>query len=503
MNYRIVAIALALAVMAMPAHAAEKTDKPDSAPVTAKERTVVTHHTAEINGRTIRYTATAGTQFLKDDKDKPIASLFYVAYTRDGVRHPEKRPIIYIFNGGPGSSSVWLHLGAFGPRKVVFDDAEQPAPAPYTITDNADSLLDVADLVFIDPVGTGYSRTLGDAKAKQFLGVKQDLKSVGEFIRLYATRHERWNSPKYLAGESYGTTRAAALVNYLQNNDGMYFNGVVLISSILNFQTADFGTGNDLPYITFLPTYAATAWYHKALKNRPDDLEAFLKDARHFAETEYASALMKGARLTDAERHKVAEDMATYTGLDAGFIEESNLRVNIFRFTKELLRDRRRTVGRLDSRYTGIDHDAAGETFEHDPSYTAILGPYTAALNTYMRDELGFDEDREYEILSGKVNQQWDWDTGDEGYLNVADDLREAMSKNTHLKLYVGAGYYDLATPFFAAEYTMDHLGLEPELQPHVQIHYFKAGHMVYVHPDSLDKLSKSLRGFVEKTDQE
>ncbi|MGD8378355.1 MAG: peptidase S10 [Gammaproteobacteria bacterium] len=478
---------------------ATKTEKAAEKPV---EQTSVTHHTARIDGHTIRYTATAGTLFLRDDKGQPTASIFYVAYTRDGVDNTDKRPITFAFNGGPGSSAVWLQMGALGPRRVSFKDGIQPPAAPYKLEDNAYSILDKTDIVFIDPVGTGYSRALGDAKPKDFQGVEEDVKSVGEFVRLYTTRAKRWNSPKYLAGESYGTTRAAALVNYMQANKGMYFNGVILISSILNFETASFETGNDLAYITYLPTYAATAWYHKAIQPRPKDLEAFLQQARDFAAGEYAQALMKGSKLGDAERNAVAEKLAHFTGLSADYIKKSNLRVNIFRFTKELLRDQRRTVGRLDSRYLGIDHDAAGEMFEHDPSYTAIMGPYTAVMNKYLHGELKFDENREYEILSGKVNRNWNWEVkGHRGYVNVAEDLRKAMSTNTHLQLFVANGYYDLATPFFATEYTMDHLGLEPSLRDHITLTYYPSGHMVYLNEPSLAQLKKNIAAFIDRSD--
>ncbi|MCG8436025.1 MAG: peptidase S10, partial [Gammaproteobacteria bacterium] len=396
--------------------------------------------------------------------------------------------------------SVWLHLGTFGPRIVQFEDGTQPAPAPYRFIDNPHSLLDITDLVFIDPVGTGYSRTLGETETSEFYGVEEDRRAVGEFIRLWTTRNQRWNSPKFLAGESYGTTRAAGLVNHLQNQ-GMFFNGVILVSSILNFQTARFETGNDLPFITFLPTYAATAWYHNALENRLDNLEAFLDEVREFAGGEYAAALMQGSQLDAGEKTRIAGRLAQYTGLSRDYIEQTNLRINIFRFTKELLRDRRRTVGRLDSRFLGIDTDAAGESFEHDPSYTAIYGPYTGALNAYVRGELNFEDDHNYEILSGNVFRNWNWDTGNrQGYVNVAEDLRRVMSMNTHLQVFVANGYYDLATPFFATEYTMDHLGLEPKLRENIDMRYYPAGHMMYIHPPSLEKLKIDLQSFIRKT---
>lgn len=467
------------------------------------ERQAVTEHSVRVDGETVRYTATAGTLFLKNDEGEPQASLFYVAYTKDGVDDAAERPVTFSFNGGPGSSSVWLHLGAFGPRRVDFPDAEQPEPPPYDLVDNAHTLLDETDLVFIDPVNTGYSRPVEDADAEQFLGVEEDVEAVYEFIRRWTTENERWNSPRFLAGESYGTTRAAMLVNHAQDQ-GMFFNGVVLVSSILNLQTARFETGNDLPYMLFLPTYAATAYYHDTLPERPDDLEAFLDRARAFALGEYGPALLKGDGLEEEERERIVDGLHRFTGLDREFIRRANLRVSISRFTKELLRDGRRTVGRLDSRYHGIDSDAAGERFEHDPSYTAILGPYTAALNDYVRDELDFEEERNYEILSGEVNRNWNWQVrGRSGYVNVAEDLREAMSTNTHLEVLVANGYYDLATPFFATEYTVDHLGLEPELRDHVELTYYPAGHMMYVHPPSLEKLKQDVAGLIQRATED
>lgn len=476
--------------------AAMAADKPAEKPA-VEPRSSSTKGAVNIGGQRVAYTATAGTLVLKSDDGKPRAELFYIAYTRDGVADRNKRPVTFTFNGGPGSSSVWLHLGAFGPRRVDFADAVQPAPPPYGFVDNEHSLLDVTDLVFIDPVGTGYSRPAGEAKAEEFQGVTEDVRSVAEFIRRWTVENGRWNSPKYLAGESYGTTRAAGLVDHLQDAEGMFFNGVILVSSILNFQTARFDPGNDLPYITFLPTYAATAWYHGRIQPKPA-LEPFLEEVRRFAETEYAQALMLGARLPAVQEQAVAAKLARYMGVSEQFVRNANLRVNIFRFTKELLRDQRRTVGRLDSRYVGIDADAAGERFEHDPSYTAILGPYTAALNDYVRRELKFEDARKYEILSGQVNQRWNWGQANGGsFVNVGENLRRAMSRNPHLKVHVANGYYDLATPFFATEYTFDHLGLEPALRGNVSMSYYEAGHMMYSHPESLAKLKRELAAFI------
>ncbi|HET7712867.1 MAG TPA: peptidase S10, partial [Thermoanaerobaculia bacterium] len=360
---------------------AEKSDKP-----TPRDNIVTTSHTVTLGGETVKYTARAGTLVMKDEEATPQANFFFVAYTRDGA-DPGRRPVTFAFNGGPGSSSVWLHMGALGPRRVVYkDDAGNAAVPPYRMTDNEASILDVTDLVFIDPVTTGFSRAIPVKEDKKYHSVDGDVRSVGEFIRLWTTRYARWSSPKFLAGESYGSTRAAGLSGWLQSQ-GYYINGVLLLSSILNFQTARFDSGNDLPYILFLPTYTATAWYHKKLPGdlQGADLQKALEESRQFALGEYSTALMKGDSIGDSERKAIATRLARLTGLTADYIERANLRIRIDRFDKELLREKRRTVGRLDSRFTGIDRDAAGERPDYDPSYAAIFGEYTAVLNDYVR----------------------------------------------------------------------------------------------------------------------
>jgi carboxypeptidase C (cathepsin A) len=365
------------------------------------------------------------------------------------------------------------------------------------LVDNYFSLLDQTDLVFIDPVSTGYSRVVPGEKPRQYHGFKKDIESVGDFIRLYTTRYNRWASPKFLIGESYGTTRAAGLSGYLQDRHGMYLNGIMLVSAILNFQTARFNPGNDLPYILFLPTYTATAWYHKRLA--PDlqkDLQSTLRQAEQFAWGEYASALMKGTTLPGNERQRIVRKLARFTGLSQEYIDRTDLRVEIFRFTKELLRNERRTVGRLDSRFKGIDRDAAGENFEFDPSMANILGPYTAAFNAYVRGELKFESDLPYEILTDRV-WPWDYSQFENTYVNVAETLRQAMTVNPFLKVYVASGYYDLATPYFATQYTVNHLGLEESLRGNLRMGYFEAGHMMYIHLPSLEKLKAELDEFI------
>ncbi len=477
----------------------DKKDKEGkAAPPAPKEKFCKTKHTVVIDGQEIAYTATAGTLILKDAEDKPTASLFYVAYTRDDVENVAARPITFSFNGGPGSSSVWLHMGVVGPRRVLMDPEGNPLPPPYTLVNNEYSLLDVTDLVFIDPVSTGYSRAVPVEDAKQFHGVEQDIKSVGEFIRLYTTRAKRWASPKFLIGESYGTTRAAGLSGHLQSELGMYLNGIMLVSSVLNFQSIRFDLGNDLPHILFLPTYAAAAWFHKRLPDdlQQQDLRAILAEVKTFAEREYMLALMQGARLLDDERRQIVTRLARYTGLSETYIEQTNLRINIHRFVKELLRDERRTIGRFDARFKGIDRDAAGEQHEYDPSYAIIQGAYTAMLNDYVRSELRFKSDLSYEILTDNV-QPWDYSKFQNQYVNVAETLRSAMTQNPFLKVFVGNGYYDLATPFFATEYTFEHLELDPSLQEHITLAYYEAGHMMYLHQPSLAKLKADLARFL------
>ncbi|HEX2996951.1 MAG TPA: hypothetical protein VHP14_19170, partial [Anaerolineales bacterium] len=380
----------------------EKDDKP--AP---KDNLSVTKHTIRIGSKEIRYTVTAGTMVMKEETadrekeaegEKPRAQVFFVAYTRDGNGSKAKRPLTFSFNGGPGSSSVWLHMGVLGPRRVVLEeDGNLPKP-PYELTDNQYSLLDETDLVFIDPMNTGYSRPVEGVKPKEWHGFKKDIQSVGDFIRLYTTRNNRWLSPKFLIGESYGTTRAAGLSGYLQERHGMYLNGIMLISAVLDFTTLDFNLNNDLPYIMFLPGYTATAWYHNVLQpHKP--LQTWLREAEEFARGEYASALLKGGALSREERERIIEKVSLYTGISKQFVERSNLRIHAFHYFKELLRERGLTVGRLDSRFTGKDRLGVNEYAEYDPLLTTIMGPYTAGFYDYVRSELKFESDLSYEML--------------------------------------------------------------------------------------------------------
>jgi carboxypeptidase C (cathepsin A) len=470
-----------------------------------KDNLVETKHSLVIDGQKINYTVTTGTMVLKEETsdrekesegEKPKASFFFVAYSKDDVPDKTMRPLTFSFNGGPGSSSVWLHLGLLGPRRVVMGDAGKLLPPPFGLADNEFSLLDQTDLVFIDPVSTGYSRPVEGQKARDFHGFKKDIESVGDFIRLYTTRYGRWFSPKFLAGESYGTTRSAGLSGYLQERHGLYLNGIILVSAVLDFSTLEFEPGNDLPYVMFLPTYAATACYHGKVRTRRP-LKKFLAEVETFAAGEYAAALAKGASLSKQQQAIIAGKLAHYTGLSQEYIQQTNLRPVIFRFCKELLRDRRRTVGRIDSRFLGMDRDAAGEVWESDPSMDAIIGPYTAALYDYVRNELDFKSDLPYEIMNSKV---WPWSYADHEnrYVNVAETLRHAMCVNPHLKVHVANGYYDLATPYFATRYTINHLNLEKELEGHITMSYYEAGHMMYVHLPSINQLKKDLAKFIQ-----
>jgi carboxypeptidase C (cathepsin A) len=479
----------------------KETNKPEFKPEFPKEVTSETKHSVTINGNTIQYTATAGNIVLKEENGKPKASFFYIAYTKDGVKDPSTRPLTYSFNGGPGSSSVWLHMGVFGPKRVRMNDDGSAYQGSFALDDNAYSILDLTDLVFIDPVSTGYSRPVPGEDTQQFHGFDEDIQSVGEFIRLYTTRAKRWGSPKFLAGESYGTTRAAGLVGWLQDRHGMYFNGVVLFSVAIDFQTLEFQLGNESPYMLFLPTYTATAWYHKKL---PPDLQGNLQTAvnesKQFALNEYSVALMKGDQLSDSERTNIAQKLARYTGLSQQFIESSNLRISDSRFFKELRRSERLTVGRLDSRFIGRDRDAAGEEAEYDPSYAAIQGSFTANFNNYVRNELKYESDITYEILTG-IYDEWKPGRLAAGhYINSSEPLRKAMTENPALKIFVANGLYDLATPFFATEYTFNHLGLDPSLRNNISMHYYEAGHMMYINKPSLVQLKSDLTSFYQNT---
>jgi len=469
----------------------------------------VTQHSVAIGGVPISYSATAGTLIVRNEKDEPWASMGYTAYVKRDAGSSGRRPLTFAYNGGPGSSSVWLHMGALGPRRIVTADAGPTPPPPYQVVDNAYSLIDKTDLVMIDPVGTGYSKALGDAKDKDFWGVDPDIKSISQFIKQYVSDNGRWNSPKYLLGESYGTTRSAGIVDRLQTVEGMSFNGVILVSVALDLEAIFAVPGNDRPYPLFLPTYAATSWYHKTLPSAPKDLDPFLDEVRRYALGPYTDALLKGDALPDAERRAVAEKLHQYTGLSVDYLEKANLRVTEGEFTQELLREHGETVGRLDSRFLGVTLDRLSKEADYDPQEAAIAAAFTAAFHAYYNDELKFGQGKNYEIESGQIWQFWEWKHKPPGapfalpgVPNTGLDLAHALTYNTNLHVLLLNGLYDLATPFLATEYMVSHLGLEKKLQPHVHMKYYPAGHMMYVQEQSLKAFKADVAAFIDATDR-
>lgn len=466
----------------------------------AEEPPIVTRHEIKAAGRTLRYTATVGMMPIKSRDGETEARIFFMAYTLDDAGARGRRPLTFSFNGGPGSASVWLHLGAIGPKRVRMNsDGTMPAP-PFDLVDNDQTWLNQTDLVFIDPVGTGYSRAVRPDLAAKFFGLNGDIESVGEFIRMYLTRYERWTSPLFLAGESYGTTRASALSGYLVDR-GIALNGIVLISTIMNFATTNFAAGNDLPYVLFLPSYAATAWYHKKLAA---DLQArsvqdLVAEVERWTATDYALALEKGDRLAPQERQEVVARLSRYTGLDARFIDNANLRVSLNLFRKELLRSERRSIGRLDSRFKGFDSNFATDSPDFDASEAAIRPPYTSTFNNYVRTELGYKTDLEYYILGGGITSPWNWGTNN-NYVDTSVALRTALAKNPYLKIFVAMGYYDMATPYFAAEYTLHHISLDPLLLKNFSTGYYEAGHMMYIDEKSLGQMRADVGKFIQSS---
>lgn len=466
-------------------HKATSSDKPEQ----PTDDLVTTQHTITIDGEPLPYTVTTGRVVLRqeehtDDKfggAKPKAEVFMTAYTVDGA-DPRTRPVTFAFNGGPGSASVWLHLGLLGPRRVDMGDAGALKPPPYGLVDNNETLLKHSDLVFIDPVSTGYSRAVKGEKSKDFHGYGGDIESVGEVIRLWTSRQGRWMSPKYLCGESYGTLRAAGLSQHLQERYGLYLNGLMLVSSVLDFLGANFDGENDYGYVNYLPTYAAIAHYHGKHGDRP--LREVLDEAEEFAGRDYPWALQRGHRLTAQERAEAVTKLASLTGLSEDYVDRVNLRPEHVRFFTELLRGEGKTVGRIDGRFTGWDSDGGREHFETDPSIDAIMGPYGAAQNHYVRMELGYANDLSYEVLTERV-YPWSYKEFEGKAVHVADKLALAMRTNPHMRVYVACGYHDGATPYYAAEHTFAHLAIPTELRGNVEFKYYEAGHMMYVHEPS------------------
>jgi carboxypeptidase C (cathepsin A) len=458
-----------------------------------------TTHSITINGKAIAYKATAGTLTLRDATGKPEGTMFYVAYTADPDKKGSKRPVTFLYNGGPGSPTMWLHMGSVGPMIVKTNSPDNTPPAPYTVTPNPDSILDKTDLVFIDAMGAGYSRPLGDAKGEKFFGVDQDSDAFARAILRYVKINDRWNSPKFLFGESYGTLRSGVLADMLQDR-GLDISGVILLSSILNYGVRQ--PGYDQNYMILMPTYAATAWYHNALKNKPADLAAFVQKAREFATGPYASALAKGTSISPEEENAIAQQLSDFIGISPDYIKKARLRVDLGRFRKELLRDREQTIGRLDTRFIGIDADSAGEEPENDPASTAVTSAYFSALNTYLKNDLGYETELEYKLSARGPDFKWDWKHKFDGYEmnnpNTALDLGEAMRTNPNLKVLSLFGYYDTATPFLSTEFDLAHMPLEPAQIKNISHAYYEAGHMVYLHQPSLDKLKVDLDSFYD-----
>lgn len=461
----------------------------------------MTKHSIRIGNRQLNYTVSTGFMPIKNAVSGDTeARIFYMAYTLDDP--PAGRPLMFSFNGGPGSASVWLHMGALGPKRVkMLDDGLMP-PAPYEAEENAQTWLDQTDLVFIDPVGTGYSRATKPELASKFFGLTGDIESIGEFIRMYLGRNERWSSPLFLVGESYGTTRAAGLSNHLFER-GIALNGIVLVSTVMNFQSLSFADNNDLPLILIFPSYTATAWYHKQLpaelQRKP--LREVLNESEQFAMNEYGPAMLRIDKLSAPEKNALLDKFSRLSGLGRDFVDENNFRVTLGEFNKELLRKQRRSTGRLDSRFLGFDKDSAGTSTDFDPSMTAIRTPYTAVFNDYVRRELGYKSDLEYYILGGGITSPWNWGVNNQ-YADTSQALSSAMRKNPYMKVMVASGYYDMATPYFAAEYTVSAMNLDPQLRRNFTFTYYEAGHMMYIEKESLRKLKTDVSGFIQTSSQ-
>jgi carboxypeptidase C (cathepsin A) len=464
----------------------------------------VTQHHITLGGKGLDYTATAGTLIVRDDEDRPMASIGYVAYTRAAPK-AGTRPVTFAFNGGPGSSSLWLHMGVLGPRRVVITDPDPTPAGPYRTVDNEYGLLDKSDLVMIDPVGTGLSHAVCDHKDSEFWGVDPDVDSISRFIAQYVSDNGRWTSPKYLLGESYGTTRGAAIVNYLRGRRDMAFNGLILVSVATDIE-AIFAElpGNDRPYAVYLPAYAAVAWYHHTVPNQPAALEPFLNEVRAYASGPYTAALLKGDALPEAELEAAAQKMHDYTGLPVDYLKAADLRISENAFAHELLKPQGKTVGRLDGRYVGLTWDPLEKETDYDPQSAAISAAFAATFLDYYHGELKFGQGTTYNVSNFQIGDQWRWThktgRGDQFTVNTGVDLAEALVKDPNLKVLVLNGYYDLATPFSATEYVMTHLGVPRSAGARVSMKYYEAGHMMYVHPPSAAKMKRDLDAFIDAT---
>jgi carboxypeptidase C (cathepsin A) len=479
------------------ADANEATDKEEHYDV-SEVAPVITHHQIALNGKTLSYTATTGRLPIKRGDGKIEAEMFFVAYTVDG-QEAAKRPLTFSFNGGPGSASVWLHMGALGPKRVVMQANGFMPAAPYRLENNPDTLLDRSDIVMVDAMATGYSRAATAELTKKFLGVKGDVQAFGEFIRLYLSRYDRWSSPLFLLGESYGTTRAAGLAGYLADH-GIAFNGVTLLSMAVDFQTLEWNKSNDLPYELLVPTFNMIAGYHHKLSaDSTQDVAKMRDEVVRWSENDYALALSKGDALTPDEHRKIVDQLSRYIGLRPEVIEAHDLRIDVPTFTKELLLDQKLISGRLDGRFTSPN--PGGDDHFYDPTSAAILPPYTSAFNNYLRTELNYKSDMPYRVFAYDQPgfQSWEWGNAVEGFPSTAGGLRSAMIKNPYMKILVMEGYYDLATPFAAANRTMDHLDLSPQFRQSISYATYNAGHMVYVDRAEHDKMKKDLVDFMQK----
>ncbi|NNK18928.1 MAG: carboxypeptidase [Maribacter sp.] len=468
-----------------------------------------TMQSVTINGNTIYLTAQAGTFEVRDENNDPIALMGHTFYSKGGDKRSSgsrQRPIVFAYNGGPGSSSFWLHMGVLGPKRIVVNDPKSTPAAPYRITNNNFSILDVADLVMIDPVGTGLSVPLGKAKFKDFWGVDQDIRSLSLFITQFLIAKDRMNSPKYLLGESYGTFRNAGVMNKLLGQ-GIAMNGVIMVSAVFDLRTLLFPPNDDLPYIVHFPTYAATAWYHDMVENKPEDVYAYLDEIRDFTANEYTPALFKGDKITESEKQEIASKLASYTGTSAAYWTKADLRVTASEFFAEFLRDKGEIVGRLDSRFTGINQDLLSQDGSHDPQSSAISPAYITGFLDYLHRTLKVNKELTYTITAGRRKGfKWDWSHdgnnrwGTQAAINTGIDMAEAMSRDPNMKVLILNGIYDIATVFYGVEHSINHLGLTKEIKDNIIMEYYEAGHMMYTHQPSLEKFKKDVANFIKET---